>query len=95
MVHIKKILKKKKRIIDYIRDRVNSVNSLLQNSEPPIHRPSPTPSSVNPNPMDQLSRRQEAAGPSPLSQATAARLVQGSSRAGVLVVIILAKTVPE
>ena len=40
MVHIKKILKK---IIDYIRDRVNSVNTILQNSEPPIHLPSPTP----------------------------------------------------
>ena len=45
--------------------------------------------------MDQLSQSQEAAGPFPLSQATAAGLVQGSSHVGVLVVVILAKTVPE
>ena len=89
MVHIKKILKK---IIDYIRDRVNTI---LQNSEPPIHLPSPPPSSVNPNPMDQLSQSQDTAGPFPLSQATAAGLVQGSSHVGVLVVVILAKTGPE
>ena len=88
MVHIKKILKK---IIDYIRDRVNTI---LQNSEPPIHLPSPTPILSESKPHGPVISEPRHC-PFPLSQATAAGLVQGSSHEGVLVVVILAKTVPE
>ena len=43
--------------------------------------------------MDQLSQSREAAGPVPLSQASAARPVRGTSHARVLPVVVLARTV--